>query len=109
MDLLEKLERITNDLDVAVKKLRDNGTAYAEAEKNYKMQLSQTALELIEGGMAVTLIDKVIYGILKVANLRFKRDVAKVVYEANKESINVSKLKLRIVEAQINREWGQAK
>ena len=59
--------------------------------------------------MPVTLINQIIYGAQEVANLRFDRDVKEAVYQANLESINSTKLKLRILENQLNREWGQAK
>jgi hypothetical protein len=56
--------------------------------------------------MAVTLIDKVVFGIPEVAELRFQRDVAKVVYDANQDAINSIKLQLRLLDAQLSREWG---
>ena len=59
--------------------------------------------------MAVTLIDKIIYGVPEVANLRFDRDVKEAVYQANLEAINSTKLKLRILENQYDKEWGQAR
>jgi len=59
--------------------------------------------------MPVTLINQIIYGVQEVANLRFDRDVKEAIYQANLESINSTKLKLRILENQLNREWGQAK
>ena len=68
-------------------------------------KLREEALKLKSEGMAVTLIDKVIYGIPEVAELRFKRDVADTMYEVSKESINTLKLKIRILDNQISREW----
>lgn len=59
--------------------------------------------------MPVSMISTVIYGIKEVANLRFKRDVAEVVYNANQENINSLKLQIRILENQIQRELGQTK
>ena len=66
-------------------------------------------MKLKSDGLAVTLIDKVIYGVPEVANLRFKRDVCEAVYQANQESINVLKLNIRILEGQLNRDWGVSK
>jgi hypothetical protein len=37
------------------------------------------------------------------------RDIKEVVYNANQESINSLKLQLRLIESQLNREWGNAK
>lgn len=109
MDLFEEITRLINELDVSVKQLRKSGTERAEAERKYKICLKQEALKLREEGMPVTLIDKVIYGVREVADLRFDRDVKETVYQANLEAINSTKLKLRIVNEQYEREWGQAK
>jgi hypothetical protein len=58
--------------------------------------------------MPVTLINQIIYGVPVVAEKRFKRDVEQANYDANKEFINITKLKLRILEAQLGREYGVA-
>ena len=109
MDLYEEITRLVNELDVSVKHLRKSGTERAETERKYKICLRQEALKLREEGMAVTLIDKIIYGVPEVANLRFDRDVKEAVYQANLEAINSTKLKLRILENQYDKEWGQAR
>jgi hypothetical protein len=56
--------------------------------------------------MPVTLISQVIYGYEDIAQLRFLRDSAEVVYRANQEAINTLKLQIRIIESQIQREYG---
>ena len=56
-------------------------------------------------GMAIGMIDKTCYGIPSVAEARFKRDVAEAVYRANLEAINSIKLQMRLIEAQLQREW----
>lgn len=109
MDLVNELLSKTEKLDVSLKKLRETGTALAQAEREYKIVLRQEALKLrAEESMAVTLISKIIYGVPEVADLRFKRDIAETVYKANLEAINTLKLQLRIMEAQIQREWGHS-
>lgn len=110
MDLFQEITRLTNELDIAVRQLRKSGTEFAEAERKYKICLRQEALKLrTEDNIPVTLINQIVYGVQDVANLRFDRDVKEAVYQANLESINSTKLKLRILENQLNREWGQAK
>lgn len=109
MELFEELQAKIAMLDKSVKSLRTTGSAFAEAERDYKVLLRQEVLKLRDEGHAVGIIDKICYGIPSVAEARFKRDVAEAVYEANKESINSLKLQIRIVEGQLNREWGQAK
>lgn len=104
-DLMNELQKLTAELDESIKRLRHNGTNAAEAEKTYKMLLRQECLKARDEGMAIGLIDKTCYGIPSVAEARFNRDVAVAIYKANQEHINITKLKLRIVESQINREW----
>lgn len=95
------------ELTASIKRLRANGEKLAIAERDYKITLRQEALKLRAGdNMPVTLINNVIYGVPEVAEKRFKRDVEQANYDANKEHINVTKLKLRILENQLSREWG---
>lgn len=106
MDLYTELQNKLKQLDYSVKELRGSGTAYAEAERDYKVLLRTECLKLREEGMAIGMIDKTCYGIPAVAEARFKRDCAEAVYKANMEAINSIKLQLRLIEGQIQREWG---
>ena len=108
MDLYEEIQRLMAELTASIKRLRNNGANLAEAERDYKITLRKEALRLRAGDMPVTLINNIIYGVEEVAQKRFKRDVEQANYDANKEHINVTKLKLRILEAQLSREWGAA-
>ena len=107
-DLYAERDQKTRELDKAIKHLRKSGTAYAQAERDYKVLLRVECLKLRDSGMAVGLIEKVCYGIPCVAEARFKRDVAETVYKANQEAINSVKLQLRLIESQITREWGSS-
>lgn len=107
MDLLQELEMVNDQLSEAIKIMARYGREKAEAEKNYKIALRQEALKLRSGEMAVTLIDKVVYGVPEVADKRFKRDVADAMYETAKENINVLKLKRKILETQLKLEYGE--
>ena len=107
MDLYVELQKKINELNISIKKLRETGTEYAEAEREYKITLRNEALKLrAEKGMPVTLIQQVVYGVPEVAEKRFKRDVKEAVYKANIEAINVFKLQIRIIESQLQREYG---
>lgn len=108
MDLYEEIMRLMAELTASIRKLRDNGAKLADAERDYKITLRKEALKLRAGDMPVTLINNIIYGVPEVAEKRFKRDVEQANYDANKEHINVTKLKLRLLEAQLNREWTNA-
>ena len=106
--LIDELNRKVQELETSIKLLRQNGTAYAKAEMDYKVLLRQECLKLRDEGMTVGMIDKTCYGIPRVAEARFKRDVAEAVYKANLEAINSIKLQLRLIESQIQREYGVA-
>lgn len=104
-DLWSEIQQKTKQLEYSVKELRKSGTAYAEAERAYKVKLRETALRLRSQDMAVGMISMTVYGVPEVAELRFKRDVAEAVYKANQEAINSIKLQLRIIDSQLSREW----
>jgi hypothetical protein len=107
MDLFNELQAKTKDLDISIKELRNSGTRYAQAERDYKVLLRQECLKLRDEGMAIGMIDKTCYGIPSVAEARFKRDVAEAVYKANLEAINSIKLQMRLIENQLSREWNR--
>ena len=105
-DLYMELASKTQQLDSCIKMLRKNGSAYAQAEHDYKILLRTECLKLRDAGMAIGLIDKTCYGIPSVADARFRRDCAEVTYKANLEAIQSIKLQMRLIESQIEREWG---
>jgi hypothetical protein len=106
--LYNELQMKTQQLDMSIKQLRTSGTEYAQAERDYKVLLRQECLKLRDDGMAIGMIDKTCYGIPSVAEARFKRDVAEAVYKANLEAINSIKLQMRLLENQLQREWGHS-
>ena len=106
MDLLTERTLKVRQLEQGIKDLRNNGTEYAKAEKDYKILLRTECLKLRDEGMAIGMIDKICYGIPSVAEARYKRDVAQTIYEANKEAVLSLKLQLRLIDNQIAREWG---
>jgi hypothetical protein len=104
-DLWSEIRSKTKQLDYSVKELRKSGTAYAEAEKAYKIKLREWCLRLRSQDMPIGLIDKTCYGIPEIAELRFKRDCAQAIYKANIEAINAIKLEIRIINEQLSREF----
>lgn len=104
-DLWQEIEQKRKELTVCIRELRKSGTAYAEAERAYKVKLREVCLRLRSQDMAIGMIQLTCYGVPEVAELRFKRDVAETVYTANKEAINSIKLQLRLIEGQLSREW----
>lgn len=104
-DLWNELQQKIRELDICVKELRRTGGAWAQAERDYKVELSKQVMKLKSEGMAATLISLVCYGLPNIAKLRFERDMALVTYKANQEAINVRKLQCRLIDNQIGREW----
>lgn len=108
IDLYNELQIKVKELNVSIKKLRETGTEYAEAERNYKILLRQEILKMRDEGQAIGVITLTCYGIPSVAEARFKRDIAETIYKANQEAINSIKLQLRLLESQIQREYGSS-
>lgn len=108
-DLYNELNQKNKELSISIQSLRKTGTEFAEAERDYKITLSQEVLKLRNEGMKATIIPLVVYGVQEVANKRYMRDVKEAVYQANQEAINSIKLQIRIIENQLQREWGVSK
>ena len=108
MELYNDISILIDRLNTGVVKLKQYGKELAEAERDYKVTLRQEALKLrTEQDMPVTLINQIIYGIPSVADKRFKRDVAETMYNVAQENINSIKLQIRVLENQLQREWGK--
>lgn len=105
MDLQEELTKQVELLQKKQDELPQTGREYATAEREYKVLLRQEILKLRKEGEAIGVISLICYGIPEVAEARFKRDCAEAIYKANQEAINTYKLKIRLLESQISREW----
>lgn len=109
-NLYDELCQKIKELNISIQSLRKTGTEFAESERDYKITLREEALKLrAEKGMPVTLIQQVVYGVPEVAQKRYMRDVKEAVYQANQEAINSIKLQIRVIENQLQREWGNTK
>jgi hypothetical protein len=105
IDLINELNNLSKRLSTEITLMERYGKEFAAAERDYKIALNQESLKLKNGGMAVTLIDKVVYGVREVADKRFNRDVAETMWKTAQEKINTTKLQIRILDSQIAREW----
>jgi hypothetical protein len=108
-DLYNELQLKTKQLSASLKQLRNNGIEFASKERDYKILLRQECLKLRAEGMAVGMITMTCYGIPNVANARFERDKAEAIYKTNQEAINTLKLEMKLLEAQLSREWSAIK
>lgn len=105
MDLLELINRKSNELDVAVKSLRNTGKDYAEAYTNYRVELAKELMRLKSEGYAITLAGDIARGKREIAQLKFKEITTEAIYKANLESINAIKLQIKLLDAQLSREY----
>lgn len=108
-DLWTEIRTEQKLLDRAVAELKPRGKMKAQTEYEYKLALSKRLLELRAAGEAVTHLADIARGMPDIAELRLKRDIASSLYESAQEAINVQKLKIRIIENQLSREWGNVK
>lgn len=105
-DLLNLLNSKIQDLNVSVKKLRHTGEDYAKAYTEYRMALAKELLRLKDEGMPVTIAYDIARGNKEVAHLKFQEIAKESIYSANKEAINSTKLQIKIIQEQINKEYG---
>ena len=96
-------------LDAAVKALKPRGQKKAQTERDYRVALSKRLLELRAAGQPVTHLLEIAKGEPEIADKRLQRDIAESLYESAQEAINVQKLKIRVLENQLSREWGNTK
>lgn len=105
-DLFNILQKLTKDLNVSVKKLRETGEDYARAYTNYRIALAKELLVLKNEGYAITLAGDIARGKPEIAKLKFEEISKEAIFKANQEAINSTKLQIKIVENQMSREWG---
>lgn len=104
-DLLTELNKARQELNTSMQMLRKHGEDLARAENEYQVIKAQTVLLMKRDGASITEIGLSIKGQPEVAEAMLKRDIAKTMYEANQEHINVKKLDIRVIDNQIAREW----
>ena len=104
-ELLFEIQEKTRLLDKTVYSLVEKGKAYAQTEHDYKVALSKRILAHRAEGMPVSIISDICRGEPEIADLRLKKDIAEVQYKATTEAIQNYKLQIRILDAQIEREW----
>lgn len=111
MQMYELRESLLNDLDNSIKEKRKRGLDLANSEANYRMLMTQRMAEVMIQGyeyedgttkpIAATAAYDFVRGLPEVAKLRQKRDGAKVLVETVQEHIYAVKVRLRVVEQDI--------
>lgn len=104
-DLFEKLQERNDFLDRTLKALRKHGIAYANSEHAYREAMTIAILKHRADGVPVTIIRDICLGTPEISDLRLRRDIEESEYKAAQEALQVYKLQLRLLEAQIDREY----
>lgn len=107
-DLLREIEEKFEHAYGMVDDLLESGCQLASNERDYRVALRARKLHYRSQGMAVGLIDDASKGDEDIAELRFKRDCSEAVYKACSESINLDKLRIRVLDKQVDREWSRS-
>lgn len=103
------IETAMDDLQKTLSNYKEYQKDYAKKEYNYRTALSKELVRLRAEGQAVTHLADIVKGKEEIAMLRFERDIAEGLVKSAEEGINFYKLKIRELEAQYNREYGNPK
>lgn len=106
MDLVNELNNLSNKLSLSIKSLIQTGKDYAKAYTDYRVALAKELMILKEEGYAITLAGDIARGKPEIARLKFKEISTEAIYKANQEAINSTKLQIKIIQNQIDKEWG---
>lgn len=104
-DLARELDELTDRLEAELKTCKESGCQYAENESEYRKLLRLEILSERERGTPVTIVGDVCRGRESVAEAKRRRDCSEAIYKASQEAINVIKLRIRMVDAQMTRIW----
>jgi hypothetical protein len=100
-----ELMELSGRLDGEVEAMRNAGCQYARNEREYRKALRVAILRERTRGTPVTITGDLCRGTDEIADLKCARDCSEALYKAAQESINVIKLRIRTVSAQMDREW----
>ena len=106
MEELQKLEELNNLLTSALSEYKKRGQDYAKAYKNYRVKVAQKLLQLKADGMPVTISYDIARGDEEVASAKEKEIITESLYKSCQEAINTYKLQIKILQAQINNDYG---
>ena len=106
MDLLQELWRINELLTKALETYKSRGLEYAKSYANYRKLVAQELLKLKADGMPVTIAYDIARGKEEIANAKEQEIIAETLYKSCQEAIQTYKLQIKILQEQINKEWG---
>ncbi len=104
-DLINELNYKSKMLDTQVNSLAKTGREYAKAYTDYRIALAKELIKLKDEGYAISLAGDIARGKPEIARLKLDEISKEAIYKANLEGINATKLQIKILENQIEREW----
>ena len=105
MDLLQELWKINDLLTKALEQFKERGREYAKAQRDYRVLLRQKILLLRADGTPTTILSDLARGDDDVAAAKEQEIITKTMLESCQEAINVYKIKIKILQEQINKEY----
>lgn len=104
-ELSRELDELTDRLERELATCRASGCQFAQNESEYRKLLRIEMLQERERGTPVTIIGDVCRGKEQIAEAKRRRDCSEAIYRSSQEAINVLKLRIRMVDAQMTRVW----
>lgn len=107
MELFQELRDKSRQLDelyAASEKLLED---YANAEVDYKRAVARTTLKLKDEGYGVGMIKELCGGEEEVVKANYNRIMTEGRLKINQEGINILKIAVKQLGAQIDREWSK--
>ena len=105
MEELQKLEELNNLLTSALSEYKKRGQDYAKAYRDYRVKVAQKLLQLKADGMPVTISYDIARGDEEVAKAKEQEIITECLYKSCQEAINVYKLKIKILQSQIDNDY----
>lgn len=104
-----EIQNALNLLDILIEENKHIGLKMSAAETKYYTVKDLRVRELMDEGKSATAIELIIKGEPKVNDALQEYRDSEVEYKNSLEAINACKLRIRVYEAQYEREWEQAK
>jgi hypothetical protein len=105
--IMHEMRSLVTALATAIDDLVIDGRKYAQTDHDYRVALAMEIMTQRSKGTPATIMSDICRGKPEIASLRLDRDIAETLYKCKLEAINAIKLQIRVMESQIEREWGR--
>lgn len=105
IELINQILDKSNQMTGVITELKKRGRKMAETEADYRSALAQKILQLRAENFPVTIMNDVCRGDREVAKLRLVRDIARTEYDVANEMLQVLKLQIRVLQAEVERDF----